>query len=95
MKCRYLTVFEVVIAMLFNGCQTTPDPSTAQLKDAGKSPAYIEGYDDGCKSGYFVAGASGYKLAKDITRFNYDTQYVAGWNDGYIACKARYQGSNR
>jgi len=78
--------------MLLSGCQTTPDAST-HLKNAGKSASYVEGYDDGCNSGYFAAGASGYKLAKDVTRSNYDTQYVEGWNEGYAACKAKYQGS--
>jgi hypothetical protein len=92
MKRRHLVLSGVMMSTALLGCQTDPDPATAQLRKEGRSPAYVDGYKDGCQSGYFAAGDPKFKLVKDATRFNYDTQYVQGWNVGFSACKAKQQG---
>jgi hypothetical protein len=84
MKQHHVIAITPLLAMLLGACQTVPDASD---KPQGKSRAYTEGYSDGCQSGHFAAGEAGYKLAKDVTRFNYDTQYVTGWNEGFGVCK--------
>jgi hypothetical protein len=83
----------LILLMLLAGCQSDPGGTTGRLRNEGRTPAYIEGYQDGCKSGYFAAGDSSYKFARDATRFNYDAQYVNGWNGGFSACKAQRPGS--
>jgi hypothetical protein len=50
---------------------------------------------DGCKTGRFAAGDPNHEVAKDVTRFNYDSKYVQGLNDGFAACKAIAQGSGK
>jgi hypothetical protein len=92
MKQRRVIFPGIVMSIALMGCQTDPDAATAQLRKEGRSPAYVDGYKDGCQSGYFAAGDPKFKLVRDTTRFNYDTQYVQGWNVGFSACKAKRQG---
>jgi hypothetical protein len=84
MKQHYVIAIAPLLTMFLGACQIDQDASG---KGQGKSRAYTEGYSDGCQSGHFAAGDAGHKLTKDVTRFNYDTQYVTGWNDGFGICK--------
>jgi len=50
-------------------------------------PAYRQGYDNGCSSGYFDAGNSAFRFQKDTARIIADADYAAGWKDGYENCR--------
>jgi hypothetical protein len=51
---------------------------------AGYSPAFKDGYIDGCET----AKKSAYS-AKDARRMSADTQYRLGWNDGFSLCRRK------
>lgn len=51
-------------------------------------PAYQEGYDNGCSSGYFFAGNKVFRHIKDTARFNSDQEYKTGWEDGFAKCRS-------
>jgi hypothetical protein len=50
----------------------------------GYSPAFKDGYIDGCET----AKKSAYG-AKDARRISTDTQYRLGWNDGFSLCRQK------
>ena len=52
------------------------------------TPAFRDGYVDGCPSGFRDAGRDGYEqdYRKDITRYGRDPEYKQGWDQGYAAC---------
>ena len=52
------------------------------------SAAYAFGYGEGCDSGYSEASRDSYTLAysKDQGRYESDSEYRAGWDEGYAVC---------
>ena len=62
---------------------STGSPVPSQPSDrvnlSGYSPAFRQGYADGCDS----AGAS---RRRNEQRYKADTDYMIGWNDGNSAC---------
>lgn len=54
------------------------------------SPAFSDGYVDGCPSGFRDANRAGYQLAyrKAVTRYAEEPDYKSGWDQGYAACFA-------
>ena len=54
----------------------------------GSSPAFEDGYIDGCLTGFSDAGRDGYELSgqKDARRFVDDAEYRGGFQQGYGAC---------
>lgn len=58
-----------------------------ELADQGRPPDYIDGYVDGCDSGYHAAGVPYNYFTRDADRFKTDKLYVDGWNDGFRKCK--------
>jgi hypothetical protein len=61
-----------------------------QLAHQGRPPEYIDGYVDGCDSGYHAAGAPYYRFNKDLERFESDQLYNDGWKDGFNHCKKEH-----
>jgi hypothetical protein len=68
-----------------------PEPLT-QLGPA-QSPAYEQGWRDGCATGLYVRGFrfSGAPLAddhfaQDAERFRTNKEYTVGWGDGMRTC---------
>jgi hypothetical protein len=63
-----------------------PPPSSARpvYNLAGYSPAFKDGYIDGCET----AKKSAYG-AKDARRMSGDSQYRLGWNDGFSLCSRK------
>jgi hypothetical protein len=62
----------------------TPKPPPPKVNLAGFPPAFRDGYADGCQS------AKPYSAKhRDDARFARDTQYAAGWRDGYDICRKR------
>ena len=68
-------------ATLLVGCAGAPD--TAPVNLGGFSPAFKQGYTDGCES----AGA--YSQRRDEARYRTGSEYMLGWNDGYAICAKR------
>jgi hypothetical protein len=56
-----------------------PSRSSDRVNLSGYSPAFKQGYADGCDS----AGAS---QRRDDRRYKSETDYMMGWNDGNSAC---------
>ena len=81
-----------LLIIAFAGCASTEQaqrpagPLSPSARPAynlsGYSPAFKEGYIDGCET----AKKSAYAL-KDKHRFANDKQYRLGWNDGLSLCK--------
>ena len=65
--------------LLATGCASDPAPPPVNL--GGFSPAFKQGYTDGCES----AGAHGQR--RDEARYRAGSEYMLGWNDGYSACR--------
>jgi hypothetical protein len=63
-------------AMLLEGCAG----GTAPVNLVGFSPAFKQGYTDGCES----AGAMSQR--RDEARYKAESEYMQGWNDGYSVC---------
>ncbi|WON74515.1 hypothetical protein [Nitrosospira sp. Is2] len=62
-----------------------PPPSARPVYNlTGYSPAFKDGYIDGCET----AKKSAYG-AKDARRISADTQYRLGWNDGFSICRRK------
>ena len=75
--------------VLLVGCATNMQMVDRQV-GADQPPAYKEGYMAGCNSGYVAAGHPYYKFTKDVSRYQDDSLYKQGWNDGYGVCKGQY-----
>jgi hypothetical protein len=56
-----------------------PSKPSDRVNLSGYSPAFKQGYSDGCDS----AGAS---RRRDERRYKAETDYMMGWNDGNSAC---------
>lgn len=60
-------------------------PSTRPVYNlSGYSPAFKDGYVDGCETGKKTRYAQ-----KDQRRFSADSQYRLGWNDGLSLCRRK------
>ena len=57
----------------------------------GYPPAYADGYSDGCSSGKKAAGSMFDQFKKDVNRFQADSQYTQGWNDGFKVCEKQWE----
>jgi hypothetical protein len=68
-------------ATLLVGCAGAP--GTAPVNLGGFSPAFKQGYTDGCES----AGARSQR--RDEARYTTESEYMQGWNDGFSACRRR------
>jgi hypothetical protein len=60
----------------------TPSSPSDRVNLSGYSPAFKQGYADGCDS----ASAS---RRRDERRYKAETDYMMGWNDGNSACLRR------
>lgn len=71
----------LVIFALLGACAGAgrPTPTPGRINQAGYSPAFKQGYADGCES----VQAS---RRRDERRYRSDADYMMGWNDGYSAC---------
>lgn len=74
--CR--VIVSVAVAM-FAGCAGPTE--TSRINMSGFSPAFKQGYADGCES----AGARAQR--RNASRYKTESDYMMGWNDGYSACR--------
>jgi hypothetical protein len=65
-----------------SGCATPPNP----LMGSGHTPAYADGFNDGCQSGKASQDPVAAFYTKDTKRFDSDKQYAQGWAAGYQKC---------
>jgi len=61
----------------------------------GFSESYATGYDDGTNSGSLAGGNPYAVFKKDPNRYDSDSQYRQGWNDGFQVAKGRYESLGR
>ncbi len=54
----------------------------------GASPAYAQGYDDGCSSGKKAAGDMFAQFHKNVQEYQHNSDYRQGWNDGHEECRS-------
>ena len=82
--CRPQAAFAVLVtAVALAACGSVEDA----LIERGLPPAYAEGYADGCASGKEVAGGLFAKARKDASRYDTNSQYAQGWNEGFEECR--------
>jgi hypothetical protein len=76
----------LVAAALVGACDATL--VNPRVPPRGSSPAFEDGYIDGCLTGFSDAGRDGYELSrrKDEARFVADPEYRGGFQQAYIAC---------
>ena len=68
---------------------TPPSESSSQRSPppvnlSGYSPAFKQGYSDGCIS------ARGSTVRRDDARYRSDNDYMMGWSDGNSVCRSRH-----
>lgn len=61
----------------------------------GASPAYAQGFDDGCSSGKKSAGDLFSQFHKNVQAFQHNQDYRQGWNDGHEECRNEWLSMNR
>ncbi len=76
-------------AALLAGCST----ETVDKRVAAQSPAYQQGWSDGCESGlyrrdveYSGTPRASDRFERDSERYRTDQEYARGWNDGEKGC---------
>ena len=70
-----------MLVALLAGCAGRSRPRSRSTW-AAISPAFKQGYADGCES----AGARSQR--RDETRYKTEADYMMGWNDGYSVCRS-------
>jgi hypothetical protein len=65
-----------------SGCATPGGTADA----VGRTPAYADGYKDGCASGRASHGGMFDFEKKNTSRFDSDKQYAQGWTDAFQKC---------
>jgi hypothetical protein len=61
------------------------------LHQKGFSDEYVDGYVDGCSSGYNLAGNYQFEFLKDVPRYKSQPLYAEGWDEGHHKCKTEYE----
>ncbi len=77
------------LTILF-GCALLASGCAAQTQAPSGPPSWQAGYSAGCASGYKAAGNPYYQYQKDFGSYGADPLYKQGWDEGYGACKDRY-----
>lgn len=82
----------VMLILLVAGCAAQQlERKREMLVSQGHPTEYIDGHIDGCNSGKKAAGNPYFSFAKDVKRFQTDTLYNDGWQDGFTICKSEYE----
>lgn len=78
-------VASATLSLLLTGCGGTEGQ---RLMQEGASPAYAQGYDDGCSSGKKAAGNMFAQFHKNVQNYQDNADYRMGWNDGHEECRS-------
>ena len=81
-----------VTGVLLTGCGPTEGQ---RLLQEGASPAYAQGYDDGCSSGKKAGGNMFSQFHKNVHQYQGNGDYSQGWNDGHEECRSEQISSMR
>lgn len=81
---RFRTAGALMLLIALLGACATSKPAAPQVNLAGFPPAFRDGFADGCQS-----AKPGAAKRRDETRFAHETQYAAGWRDGYDMCRKK------
>ncbi len=66
-----------------------------RLMNEGASPAYGQGFDDGCDSGKKSAGDMFSQFHKNVQQYQHNPDYQQGWDDGHEECQNEWISMNR
>lgn len=72
-----------------------PVDAVTRRHTTGQPPEYQDGFLAGCGSGYVAAGHPYSKFAKDVRRYEAESLYRQGWDDGMTVCRADYESVKR
>ena len=78
-----------VLALLY-GCQDT----RRMMLDEGYPSEFVDGYQAGCASGRSAAGEMA-RYQKALDRYDLESRYRQGWDDGYWQCFQAAKHGNR
>lgn len=76
----------VALALVTSALVVMPGCAGPGGAPQGQTPAYAQGYSDGCASGRASQGGMYDFEKKDISRFATDKQYAEGWTDAFQKC---------
>lgn len=80
---QYL-LFVLVTLVALAACSS----QRVQLIQEGATPAYAEGYVNGCDSGKQAGGAIFTEAKKDADRYASGSEYAKGWDEAFKKCQA-------
>lgn len=83
------TIAPALIALLLTGCTET-------LLKADSSPAFVDGYNDGCATGSakLDPNATPNHPVKNAARYNAEPDYANGWQNGLRECDGSDMANN-
>lgn len=82
-----MALVALLLASLVAGCTST---NRKGLIAAGYAPEYVDGYVDGYSAGCHTVGHPFYRFARDRARYEEDSHYKKGWEDGFIIARSDY-----
>ncbi len=80
MQAAISRVAPFFVAVLLTACAGLQSPTVRPVNQAGYSAVFRQGYADGCDSAQT-------SRRRDEGRYQNDTDYMMGWNDGYGICR--------
>jgi hypothetical protein len=90
-KIGFLLIAAFFCLFIFAGCASERD----NLIKQGASPAYAQGFEDGCHSGKKAGGSWFDQFRKNVKQFNSNPDYKQGWLDGYDECEKQQEALER
>jgi len=84
-----------LLACLFAITACSEKQSRDRLEEEGFPPEYIDGYLDGCATGYARAGNPDYVDTRKLSEYRTDDRYAEGWDRGETECAQSEQGMQR
>ena len=76
-------LFALVALSLLTACSSQRE----RLIQQGATPAYAEGYVDGCDSGKRAAGDILKEAKNDVDRYAESGEYAKGWDEAFKECQ--------
>ena len=87
------TICTICLILLIGAC--VPSINRERWLKNGYDVNYVDGYEHGWFSGHVAAGHPYSHFQKDTHRFESDSQYKQGWNDGFAVGKGSYESVGR
>jgi hypothetical protein len=88
-------IFAICLMLIVSVGGCPPTINREQWIKAGYDSNYVDGYEDGQYSGYVAAGHPYSHFQKNTYRYENDSQYRQGWNDGFAVAKGSYESIGR